>query len=83
MAAPVFRLNNHRLQQIAPLLIAAVAQIQLLIWGSPALVSPGLTSLSVRVNGLCQCAGLFSQVAIVLFAKVVQEAQSVAPPQYK
>lgn len=43
VAGPVFRLSEARLHQIAPSLIVAVEEIQQLIPGSPALMSPGLT----------------------------------------
>lgn len=47
VAGPVFRLSEARLHQIAPSLIAAVAEIQQLIPGSPALMSPGLTAINI------------------------------------
>lgn len=48
VAGPVFRLSEARLQQIAPALLAAAAEIQLLIPGSPALMSPGLTATNAQ-----------------------------------
>ncbi|MBO0368053.1 IclR family transcriptional regulator [Pseudomonas shirazensis] len=51
VAGPVFRLGEARLHQIAPALIAAVTDIQQLIPGSPALMSPGLTALSLTPEG--------------------------------
>lgn len=48
VAGPVFRLSEARLHQIAPSLIAAVAEIQQLIPGSPALMSPGLSVINAR-----------------------------------
>jgi DNA-binding IclR family transcriptional regulator len=47
VAGPVFRLSEARLHQIAPSLIAAVAEIQQLIPGSPALMSPGLSAINI------------------------------------
>lgn len=51
VAGPVFRLGEARLHQIAPYLIAAVAQIQQLIPGSAALMSPRLTALHINQGG--------------------------------
>jgi DNA-binding IclR family transcriptional regulator len=51
VAGPVFRLSEARLHQIAPSLIAAVAEIQQLIPGSPALMSPGLTAINISQGG--------------------------------
>jgi DNA-binding IclR family transcriptional regulator len=47
VAGPVFRLSEARLHQIAPSLIAAVEEIQQLIPGSPALMSPELSANSL------------------------------------
>lgn len=51
VAGPVFRLGEERLHQIAPSLIAAVAQIQQLIPGSAALMSPRLSALHSNQGG--------------------------------
>ncbi len=51
VAGPVFRLGEERLHQIAPSLIAAVAQIQQLIPGSAALMSPRLSALQINQGG--------------------------------
>ena len=51
VAGPVFRLGEERLHQIAPSLIAAVAQIQQLIPGSAALMSPRLSALHINQGG--------------------------------
>ncbi|WP_339407179.1 IclR family transcriptional regulator [Pseudomonas helleri] len=51
VAGPVFRLGEARLHQIAPSLIAAVAQIQQLIPGSAALMSPRLSALHSNQGG--------------------------------
>lgn len=51
VAGPVFRLGEARLHQIAPSLIAAVAQIQQLIPGSAALMSPRLSALHINQGG--------------------------------
>lgn len=51
VAGPVFRLGEARLHQIAPSLIAAVAQIQQLIPGSAALMSPRLAALHINQGG--------------------------------
>lgn len=47
VAGPAFRLSESRLHQIAPSLIAAAGEIQQLIPGSPALMSPRLTALNI------------------------------------
>ncbi|HDS1737114.1 MULTISPECIES: IclR family transcriptional regulator [Pseudomonas] len=50
IAGPVFRLSEARLHELAPALIAAAAQIQHLIAGSPALMSPQLSARNARVG---------------------------------
>ncbi|MCK9801555.1 IclR family transcriptional regulator [Pseudomonas sp. MAFF 302030] len=48
IAGPVFRFSEAKLHEVAPLLLAAAAEVQTLIPGSPALMSPELTAQSVR-----------------------------------